>query len=421
MHRHPGTPALLLLLQPLTPSPPAGTPTHRGSAGGGFSLLEGDHIKINPFLLPLSWLYGWGVEVRNILFDTGTLRSERFDLPVISVGNLTVGGTGKTPHTEYLVRLLGQKYQVAVLSRGYKRRSHGFLMATADTPMHLIGDEPWQMRQKFADIHVAVDNDRCHGIRQLLRPIVAPRTEVILLDDAFQHRRVRPGLSLVLMDYHRLSCFDRLLPAGRLREPLSSLHRADVVIVTKCPKDITPMERHGISRSLGLQAWQKLFFTHFVYDDLQPLGAGQPLPVTQLRHEERSIVLLTGIAAPQQMEYDLQQLCRFTPLHFPDHHYFTRSDLRRIAQTLRSADPTPRHAIIITTEKDAARLHSLRQGSPDERHLIEDIQDDIYVLPAHVEFLGQGDTDKFNKLITDYVAKNPRDRRFSQSAHGLAT
>lgn len=384
--------------------------------------MEGDHIRINPFLLPLSWLYGIGVEVRNILFDSGTLRSERFDLPVISVGNLTVGGTGKTPHTEYLVRLLSrQGLQVAVLSRGYKRRSRGFYMAQADTPMHLIGDEPWQMRQKFADIHVAVDQDRCHGIRRLLSPFVVPKTQVVLLDDAFQHRRVKPGLSLVLMDYHRLSCFDRLLPAGRLREPLSSLHRADMVIVTKCPEQITPMERHGISRSLGLQAWQKLFFTHFVYDDLQPLTGGSALSIAELRTQERPIVLLTGIAAPQQMEYDLQQLCRFTPLHFPDHHYFTRSDLQRIAQTLRNVSPPNGHAIIITTEKDAARLKSLRNGSPEEQRLLQAIQNDIYVLPARVEFLGQGDTDKFNKIITDYVAKNPRDRRLSQGTHGLAT
>ena len=381
--------------------------------------MEGDHIKINHLLLPLSWLYGIGVELRNILFDSGTLQSRAFDLPVISVGNLTVGGTGKTPHTEYLVRLLSPSYQVAVLSRGYKRRSHGFFMATAQTPMDQIGDEPWQMRQKFASIHVAVDKDRCRGIQRLCSPIVVPKTEVVLLDDGFQHRRVKPGMNLVLMDYHRLSCFDRLLPAGRLREPLSSLHRADIIIVTKCPGPITPMERHGISRSLGLQAWQKLFFTQFVYEDLHPFTApSHTLSLSGLKAEGRPIVLLTGIAAPQQMEYDLQQYCQFTPLHFPDHHYFTRRDLQRITDKLRAVGE---HAIIVTTEKDAARLEALKQGSQDERRLLQALQEDIYVLPARVQFLGQGDAEKFHKIITEYVAKNPRDSRFLKGKNGAAS
>ena len=174
-------------------------------------------IRINQWLRPVAWLYGIGVRIRNWLFDVNILKSKSYDIPIIAVGNITVGGTGKTPHTEYLIRLLQERFQVAVLSRGYKRKSKGFVLAQTETPMQAIGDEPYQMRLKFPQIYVAVDKDRRHGIEQLCDNRVAPGTEVILLDDAFQHRYVKPGLSILLVDYHRLICDDALLPAGRLR------------------------------------------------------------------------------------------------------------------------------------------------------------------------------------------------------------
>lgn len=177
--------------------------------------------KIYWGLWPFSVLFGIGVRVRNLLFDVGWLHEERFPLPVICIGNLTVGGTGKTPHTEYLIRLLQNSFRLAVLSRGYKRKSKGFVLASSTSRMEDIGDEPYQMARKFPAIHVAVDGDRCRGIRQLTSPQGAPDTEVILLDDAFQHRYVRPGLRILLMDYHRPVECDQLLPAGRLREPAS--------------------------------------------------------------------------------------------------------------------------------------------------------------------------------------------------------
>lgn len=372
--------------------------------------MEGDHIRINHLLIPLSWLYGLGVEVRNILYDSGALRTRSFPLPVIGVGNLTVGGTGKTPHTEYLVRLISPRCQVAVLSRGYKRKSRGFQLATADTPMRTIGDEPYQIRQKFAGIHVAVSNDRADGIERLLQPSVQPPVDVVILDDSFQHRRITPGLNILLMDYHRLNCYDKLLPAGRLREPCSSIHRADIVIVTKCPREITPMERLGIGRSLGMQAWQKLFFTHFVYDDLSSLTApADTIPLSQLTLLNRPLTLLTGIASPVQMEYDLRRQCpgiQFTSFHFPDHHLFTRSDLLRIGQAHSAAHRNGQRPLIITTEKDASRLNALRQGTPEERKRVATIENDIYVLPARVQFIGQTDGEKFNKTIQTYVDKN---------------
>ena len=176
--------------------------------------MEGDHIKINYWLLPLSWLYGLVVSIRNLMFDVGMLKSKTFPLPVICVGNITVGGTGKTPHTEYLIRLLSEKHQVAVLSRGYKRQSEGYVLATPTTSMTDIGDEPYQMKHKFPQIHMAVDKDRCHGIEELMKKEVQPSTDVVILDDAYQHRYVKAGLNILLMDYHRLIYLDKLLPAG---------------------------------------------------------------------------------------------------------------------------------------------------------------------------------------------------------------
>ena len=192
--------------------------------------MEGDFIKINEWLLPLSWLYGVGVKLRNLLFETGVLKSRSFQVPVISVGNITVGGTGKTPHVEYLIELLRDKFKVAVLSRGYKRKSRGYILADDSSTESDIGDEPFQMKQKYADISIAVDKDRCHGIDQLTDN--DKKLDVILLDDAFQHRYVKPGINILLVDYHRLIIYDRLLPAGRLREPLSGKNRADIVIIT---------------------------------------------------------------------------------------------------------------------------------------------------------------------------------------------
>ena len=191
--------------------------------------MEGDFIKINEWMLPLSWIYGMGVGLRNQLFDLGVLKSKAYDIPVISVGNITVGGTGKTPHVEYLARLLKDKVKVAVLSRGYKRKTRGYVLADGDTKMRDIGDEPYQMHLKYKDIYVAVDKCRRRGIERLTSDKATSDTDVILLDDAYQHRYVKPGINILLVDYHRLIVYDKLLPAGRLREPKEGKARADIV------------------------------------------------------------------------------------------------------------------------------------------------------------------------------------------------
>ena len=266
--------------------------------------MDEHFIKIHKWLYPVSWIYGAVVVMRNKLFDWGIFRSKSFDVPVICFGNLAVGGTGKTPHTEYLIKLLHDKYQVAVLSRGYKRRTKGYVLATPQCTAKTIGDEPYQMYTKFSSVTLAVDEKRCHGIEKLLK-LKEPSTDVILLDDAFQHRHVKAGLNILLTDYHRLFCDDTLLPAGRLREPVSGKNRAQIVIVTKCPQDIKPIDYNIITKRLNLYPYQQLFFSSFRYGNLQPVfpTMSPDTNANSTNHEvalssltNTDILLMTGIA-----------------------------------------------------------------------------------------------------------------------------
>ncbi|MDD7319164.1 MAG: tetraacyldisaccharide 4'-kinase [Prevotella sp.] len=359
--------------------------------------MEGDFIKINKWLLPLSWIYGCGVRLRNKLFDIGVLKSRSFDIPVISVGNITVGGSGKTPHVEYLVRLLKDRSKVAVLSRGYKRKSKGYLLAGKDTPMIEIGDEPYQIKKKFPNVHVAVDNDRCHGIDKLCGSAETNDTDVILLDDAYQHRYVKPGINILLVDFHRLITHDKLLPAGRLREPKDGKSRADIVIVTKCPSDMKPMDFRVLIKTMNLRPYQTLYFTTLKYGCLKPLYCGRDIKLEELK-ANRNILLLTGIASPKQMISDLKSYSeKIFPMTFSDHHRFTSKDIRRLNERF-AAMPEPK--IIITTEKDAARLFGMDGLSDDVRH-------NIFALPIEVEFM-LDKQDIFNQKIINYVRKNSR-------------
>ena len=357
--------------------------------------MEGDHIKVNKWLLPLSWFYGLGVKLRNMLFEMGVLKSHTFNVPVIAVGNITAGGTGKTPHVEYLVRLLQETSKVAVLSRGYKRKSKGFILADDTATARTLGDESFQMKQKYPKAIIAVDKKRVHGIKKLQEQY--DDIDVVLLDDAFQHRYVKPGINIMLVDYHRLIIYDRLLPAGRLREPLNGKNRADVVIVTKCPKDLKPMEFRVIKKGMELFAYQTLYFTTFDYDALQGLFNGEAKALDAIA-PDTNVLLLTGIGSPQQMEEDLGKLYpNITPLHFSDHHNFSRKDIGKINDTF-SALPTPK--CIITTEKDAVRLK-------EAEGLSEEVQQSIYALPIHVTFMLEQEK-MFNENILGYVRKNSR-------------
>ena len=360
--------------------------------------MEGDFITINKKLLPLSWCFSVGVGFRNLLFEMGVLKSRSFNVPVISVGNITVGGTGKTPHVEYLIRLLKDHMNVAVLSRGYKRKSHGFVLADKDTKMWDIGDEPYQMMQKFPDITIAVDNKRTRGIQKLIDGVAGKDIDVILLDDAFQHRYVKPGINILLVDYHRLIIYDKLLPAGRLREPVKSKDRADIVIITKCPKDMKPMEFRVITKAMKLYPYQSLFFSTHEYDAPQPVFPEVATHETLESLEGKNILLLTGIASPEQMEQDLTPISpNITTLTYGDHHAFRSKDIRRINETFHDL-PAPK--LIITTEKDATRLEAV-EGLSDE------VKSHLFTLPIHMAIMLDQQED-FNKLITKYVRKNSR-------------
>ncbi len=359
--------------------------------------MEGDFIKINNWLLPLSWTYGFFVRLRNTLFEVGILKSRSFDIPMISVGNITVGGTGKTPHVEYLIRLLQDKFHVAVLSRGYKRKTRGFILADKESTVKDIGDEPYQMKQKYPDVTIAVDKDRRNGIMRLTENESGKDIDVVLLDDAFQHRYVKPGINILLVDYHRLIIYDKLLPAGRLREPLSGKNRADIVIVTKCPRDLKPMEFRVITKAMSLYPYQHLYFTTLDYDALHPIYCGEERALSTISADE-NILLVTGIASPRQMIVDLTPYSEHIhPMTFGDHHAFTAKDVERINEAF---DALPSPKLIITTEKDATRIFGLKGLSDGVRH-------NIYTLPLKIKFmLGQEET--FNENIIGYVRKNSR-------------
>jgi tetraacyldisaccharide 4'-kinase len=317
-------------------------------------------------------------------------------VPVISVGNITVGGTGKTPHVEYLVQLLKDQTKVAVLSRGYKRKSHGFVLADNSSTVHDIGDEPYQMKTKFPDITVAVDRKRTRGIDHLTSGEYVKDIDVILLDDAFQHRYVKPGINILLVDYHRLIIYDTLLPAGRLREPIKSKDRADIVIVTKCPKDLKPMEFRVITKAMKLYPYQQLFFSTHEFGSLRQVFGKDQKPLETIA--DKNVLLLTGIASPEQMQTELQTYTKtVTPLAFSDHHAFRKKDVEKINEAF-SALPSPK--LIVTTEKDETRLLQV-EGLSNE------VKMHLYALPIKIHILlDQENT--FNQNIISYVRKNSR-------------
>ena len=352
-------------------------------------------VKLYRCLAPFSFLYGIGVRIRNFLFDAGIFRSECFSLPVICVGNLAVGGTGKTPHTEYLIRLLRGRYRVAVLSRGYKRKTSGFVLADETSTGETIGDEPYQMKRKFSDILVAVDADRRRGIRRLLALPEGERPEVLLLDDAFQHRHVRASLNILLTDSHRLYAWDRLLPEGRLREPTRGAGRAEVVIVTKCDHSLSPADYREMEKVLDLYKRQELFFSTIRYGELTPLFPDEA-PSRSLRGlaPDEEALLLSGIASPRLFEEEVRRYTgRTVSLSFPDHHAFDRRDIGRIGEAFgRLSSPGK---LIITTEKDAARLR-------DVSFLPMEWRSRLYYLPIEVEFLQEGE-ERFREMILKHI------------------
>ena len=343
-------------------------------------------------LLPVSLLYGLAMQVRNLLFDLHILSSKTFDKPVISVGNLTFGGTGKTPHIEYLIRLLTPAMFVATLSRGYGRKSNGFILASKRSSVKYIGDEPLQFLKKFESVKVAVDEKRSRGIRLLLEK--HPGLNVILLDDAFQHRYVKPGLSVLLTDYHSLYSEDVVLPSGTLREFRNGSKRADIIVVTKTPKIFSPITRRRIIEELKPDSHQRIYFSYIKYTDpvavFDTMNIPFPARVT-------NILLFTGIANDYPLREHLERMCsELVVLKFTDHHAYTVKDVEDI---IRKFDDLPtQKKIIVTTEKDVMRLKT-----PELSGYMKNLP--LFCVPMEIDFHGS-DKEKFDNEILRYVNKN---------------
>lgn len=334
---------------------------------------------LRKIIFPFAILYGFVTSIRNFLFDKGILKSTSFDLPVIAVGNLSVGGTGKTPQIEYLIRLLSDKYKVATLSRGYKRKSEGFVLADENSNAEILGDEPFQFYQKFPNVMVAVDANRTNGIQQLLSQKEKP--EIVLLDDAYQHRKVKAGFYILLTSYGDLFADDFMLPTGNLRESRSGAERASIVVVTKCPSILTEEEQTAIRSRLKLNYKQKLFFSFIDYDNVI-YSKNEKISVNEIKSQSK--ILLAGIAKPKPF-FDYLKNENDECLTFPDHHHFSDADLDSIQVKANGRK-------IVTTEKDYVRLKDSKLVSQ------------LYYLPIKSSFINH--QQDFDATILEYVKEN---------------
>jgi tetraacyldisaccharide 4'-kinase len=341
-------------------------------------------------LLPFSILYSGILRLRNYLFDTGMWKVNTFPVPVICIGNLSMGGTGKTPHTEYLIRLLGSQFKLATLSRGYGRSTSGFRYVTPLSLASESGDEPLQFAKKFSpSLIVAVDENRKEGIDRLLTD--HPEADVVLLDDAFQHRQVQAGLSILLTDYTRPYYADFVLPAGNLREPRSGARRADVVIVTKCPDHLPSEEKAEICLRIGKP---HVFFSTIRYEGLVGIMDKQE---KAFPGEEGGVLLVTGIANSTPLQSWIRsKVSTLKVMDFPDHHAYVEEDLLKMRKVFEAM--SKKNNIIVTTEKDAMRLNQ-----PNFINLIQDLP--FYYVPIHVEI---SDPDRFQQCIYRYVDENKK-------------
>lgn len=348
-------------------------------------------ILISPFAL----IFRIISVVRNKMFDLRILSEKQFSMPVIGIGNITVGGTGKTPHIEYLINLLNNKYKLAVLSRGYKRNTHGFMESDYSSTSLSIGDEPMQMRKKFEkDLIIAVSEDRVKGIKKLREK--HPELEVILLDDSYQHRYVKPGMNILLVDYNRPIFSDHFLPLGELRESGYNYDRANIVIITKCPDDIKPIDRRIFLKDLKLYPYQKAYFTSFEYGNLVSLERSTEIEIENIA--DYSVVLVTGIARPENLIKHLDSKVKeVVHFKFKDHYKFKDADIEEIKTKFDSIKS--KNKIIITTEKDAVRLMDINNYKSHIEH--------TYQIPIKVKFLEE-DQENFNHQIINYVKEDKR-------------
>jgi len=356
------------------------------------------HILFFPFAI----IYGIIIAIRNWLFDQDLLTSTSFNIPTISVGNLAVGGTGKTPHTEFILDILQADWKTAMLSRGYKRKTKGFQLATSESNSYTIGDEPFQIHKKFPNVAVAVDENRVHGVKKLME--IIPDIQVVVLDDAFQHRYIQTGLSILLTDFSNLYSRDMLLPAGSLREWKSGSKRANIIVITKCPVDMKPIDMRLYETELNPQDNQLLFFSSFIYEELKPVfpeSKHENWTFQKIKETNADILLVAGIVSPGQI---LEQLAKFTSnvksVLFEDHHAFQTKDFNSINKKFNAISSTDK--IIIVTEKDAARLVT-KSNYP------EILKPLTFSIPIKVEILHDQEK-QFIQKIKNYVIEDSRNR-----------
>ena len=343
-------------------------------------------------LFPIALVYGLIIRIRNYLYDKDLLKSTSFNIPIINVGNLSVGGTGKSPMVDYLVSLLKKDYRVATLSRGYKRRTKGYLLADENSTAVEIGDEPMQFHLRHPEVAVAVGEERLEAVPQLL--FDRPSTELIILDDAFQHRAIKPGINILLTDYNNLYTRDFYLPTGDLRDTLSSAARAGLIIITKCKPDLSPEEAKILNQEIDPLPHQHLFFSAISYGLLYHMVSLTPRTFSK----NSEVLLVCGIANPEPLtSYLNEQTSSYDAMYYNDHHIFSIDDLRDIRQRFEKLQSDDR--LIITTEKDAVRLIKFR-------HELKDLP--FYVLPISVGFLFR-EREKFNDLIFNFIRNFDRD------------
>ena len=344
---------------------------------------------ISYLLFPLTMWYAIGVAVRNFFFASGLRKQSAPHITTIGVGNLATGGTGKTPHVEYLLRLLADKYPTAMLSRGYKRKSKGFVADDGSHNPQQLGDEPAMMAAKFPNVQVAVCEKRIEGVKQLMTRSSNPEApQLIILDDVFQHRQITPNINILLTEYGNPYFEDRILPFGNLREFRSGRSRAGIVIVTKCPERLNPVEKHNIIHDLRLQNYQKVFFSYLKYGSPTTMD-GTPTD-TDIRRLD-GVLAVTGIANPEPLLAEMKRYTKVQSIAFPDHHGYTKRDIERISGIF--GDMPGKNKIIVTTEKDAVRLRGLTGDLP------------IYIIPIEVAFHKEKDLD-FDQIIESSVREN---------------
>jgi tetraacyldisaccharide 4'-kinase len=340
------------------------------------------------------------------MYNTGILKSVEFKIPVICIGNIAVGGTGKTPHTEYIAELLKQYFKVAILSRGYKRESKGFRIASSSSNISEIGDEPLQIFRKYPDLMVTVDRDRVSGVKKILE--AAPETEVILLDDGYQHRGLTPGLSILLSDFAKPFVRDHMMPYGTLRESFDNMYRADIILITKTPENLSPIQRRLIVKEFNKSPYQNLYFTSLKYDSPIPVFNNMGKMESHFKLSKNTncgIVLIAGIANPQPFKEYLQKyFSEITHLSFPDHYKFRDKDILSITSAFNNLKSEEKY--LFTTEKDAVRLQEFSNFDEAIRSL-------FYYIPVGIHFLNS-DKEEFDNTIVEYVRKNKRNNRISE-------